>query len=139
MLTLPFPVPEREYIESKPGRIPYPNKLMKYRHYGNNIKLLIDKAIAHPEGPEKEIFIKSIANHMKKLYLTWNRDSVEDDVIYKNLAEISNNKLKLDEDFKLSNTRDILTFANKPKKKKFIPKLGGGGSNNQHRNKKRFQ
>jgi hypothetical protein len=117
----PFPAPAREDVMAKPGRLKYPYKVIKYPHYGNNIKLLIEKAIEQEEGPAKDAFVKSIANHMKKLYLTWNRESVEDDVISKNLSELSQGTLKLSEDVRLNHTRDILS-STAPRKKKFVPK-----------------
>ena len=112
----PYPVPAIEDVQVKAHRISYPHKDIKFMHYGNNIILLIEKAIATEEGPQKDNLVRSIANHMKKLYLTWNRDSVEDDVINKNLLELSGGKLVLNEEIKLNNTRDILLQKNKKKK-----------------------
>lgn len=125
----PYPAPVREDAQTKPGRVKYPYKVIKYPHYGYNIKLLIDKAIELPEGPAKDEFVKSIANHMKKLYLTWNRESVEDDVINQNLIELSHGNLKLSENVRLNHTRDILLSANK--KKKFVPKPGQKNQKNR--------
>ncbi len=33
------------------------------------------------EGEEKQIMIEHLANHMKKSYLQWNKDAVEDEKI----------------------------------------------------------
>ncbi len=129
----PFPPLAREEAEVKPGRLKYPYKVIKYPHYGNNIKLLIEKAISQPEGPARDEFVRSIANHMKKLYLTWNREAVEDDIINQNLSELSEGNLKLNEGVRLQNTHDILLKANK--KKKFIPKPGSNPHHNNNNNR----
>lgn len=133
----PFPMPEKDDQLFHAERVKYPHKDIKYKHYGNNIQLLIEKAISYDEGKQKEDLIISIANHMKKLYLTWNRESVEDDVIAESLSEMSKGRLKLNEEIKLNETRDILTAA--PKKKKFNPRQGNNNHQNRKRNKKRFQ
>ena len=72
-----------------------------------------------PEGEEKDVLIKMLANHMKKSYLTWNRESVSDEVILNDLKELSGGKIKLGNDYKLFETKDIL---NKNRKKKNIKK-----------------
>jgi hypothetical protein len=127
----------REELNVKPSKVKYPNLDIKYPHYGNNIKLLIEKAILYDEGQEKDNFVRAIANHMKKLYLIWNRESVEDDVIGQNLTEISQGRLKLSTDVRLNNTRDIL--QKDVVKKKFVPKPGRNQQNYKNKNRKRFQ
>ena len=133
----PYPPPAREDMDVKPTKVKYPTLDIKYPHYGNNIKLLIDKAISLEDGTAKDNFVRTIANHMKKLYLIWNRDSVEDDVISQNLSEISQGQLKLSTDVRLNNTRDILQKDNV--KKKFVPKPGRNQRDYKNKNRKRFQ
>jgi hypothetical protein len=129
----PYPVPAKEDIIVKVAKVSYPHKVIKFPHYGNNIQLLIERAITFDEGPQKDIFIKAIANHMKKLYLTWNRESVEDDVITQSLSEMSGGKLKIDGEIRLNDTRDILQ---KNQKKKFVPKQGSSHNpKSQNRNR----
>ncbi len=94
---------------------------------GRNLERMIDKATTFSEGEEKEALIKLIANHMKKSYLTWNRDSVSDEEIAKHLATLSKGNLKLDENIRLHNTSDILS-KNKRKKHQQKP----ASSRSQH-------
>jgi len=68
------------------------------------------------EGDEKRILIEQIANQMKKLYLAWNKDSVEDDKIFKDLEEMSGYKLKVPSDLKLGDIK-VQTVKKKKKKK----------------------
>jgi hypothetical protein len=54
---------------------------------------------------------------MKKQYLTWNREAVNDENIVKDLNLLSENKLNANlADMKLSETRDILSKNKKNKK-----------------------
>ena len=127
----PFPPPSQEDLTKKPDRIEYSDRRIKYRHYGKNIKAIIDKAIEYEDGPEKDALIYTIANHLKKSYLNWNRESVSDETIAAHLLELSGGKLKLPEDKHLTATGDILA-RNKPKKKKY--QQGGKGGNGKRKN-----
>lgn len=117
----PYPVPSRELLEVKPERVPYSVKNFKYGHYGRNIEKIIEKVATMEDGPEKDAQVNIIANHLKKAFLTWNRDSVNDEVIYEHLAELSKNKLKLSEDARLQQTHELIGRQN-TKKKKFFPR-----------------
>jgi len=129
----PYPPPSKEVLASKPERVPYSTAKIKFKPYGKNIENVIDKAIAYEEGPEKEAFMKGIANHLKKSYLNWNRDSVNDDLIFEHFKEMSDGKLVLDESFKLNETNDILA---KNKKKKFSGKSRDGGHGHKNKGRK---
>ena len=91
----PYPIPNREELQEYPQSIKYPQNFPKYRFYGNNIKRMIDVAIGWEDGEKKEALLFTIANHMKKCFLNWNKDTVEDDIIFKHLFELSEGKLNL--------------------------------------------
>lgn len=86
----PFEKPSREELAAKPERLPYPQNFPKYRFYGNNIKRMIDVALKWEDGELKQALIATVANHMKKCFLNWNKDTVEDAVIFNHLYELSN-------------------------------------------------
>jgi hypothetical protein len=124
----PFPKPEKEIITKKPSKIIYNSSNIRYGHYGRHIVNIIKKASDYEDGPEKDAFIHSIANQMKKLYLSWNRDSVNDITIAENLSELSGGLLTIPEQSKLISTNEILAKngtgiqSNAQKKKKFVPR-----------------
>ena len=91
----PFEKPSKEVLEAKPDPLSYPQNYPKYRFYGNNIKIMIDEAVKWDSGEMKEALIFTIANHMKKCFLNWNKDSVEDQVIFDHLFELSNSKIDI--------------------------------------------
>ncbi len=91
----PYPKPSREELQAKPEKLPYPKSASKYRFYGNNIQTMIDVALTWEDGEKKDALVYAIANHMKKCYLNWNKDTVEDVIIFKHLEELSGGKLVL--------------------------------------------
>ncbi|MFL9843861.1 DUF4290 domain-containing protein [Flavobacterium rhizosphaerae] len=110
----PYPKPNREMLEQKPDPLGYPQNFPKYRFYGNNIKYMIDKANEWEEGDFKNALIMVIANHMKKSYLSWNKDTVKDEVIFEHLYELSDGKINLKStDEELSNANDLMKVNKK--------------------------
>jgi hypothetical protein len=91
----PFEKPKKEELLAKPDPLSYPQNFPKYRFYGNNIKIMIDEAVKWDSGDKKEALLYTIANHMKKCFLNWNKDSVEDQVIFDHLYELSDSKIDL--------------------------------------------
>jgi hypothetical protein len=117
----PYPIPSREVLQLKPDVLQYPQNFPKYRFYGNNIKYMIDVANKWEEGELKCALIKVIANHMKKSYLSWNKDTVKDDVIFEHLFELSGGKINMIESTEeLLNTTDLLR-TNKRISNKIMP------------------
>ncbi|MBN2481202.1 MAG: DUF4290 domain-containing protein [Bacteroidales bacterium] len=103
----PYEVPRPEEFTEKPRRVNYNNNEIRYRHYGRVIEMMIEEAGKFPEGEEKDELTKLIANHMKKAYMTWNRESVIDDTIFNDLRELSGNKVTVKEGLKLSDQKDF--------------------------------
>ena len=117
----PYEKPEREVLQAKPEALAYPKSASKYRFYGNNIQTMIDVALTWDEGESRDALYFAIANHMKKCYLNWNKDTVEDSVIYKHLIDLSNGKIDLtNSEDSLSEVKELLrkrkpTQKNKPR------------------------
>ena len=131
----PYPKPSAETFKQKPNLLKYPQTRIRFGHYGKTVQMLIDKASVYDEGEEKDALTIIIANLMKKSYLMWNRDTVNDNVIIEQLADLSNGKLVLKDPSKLISTNEILK-NNQPKRKK---KMGGSKSKSGGgRNKKRY-
>lgn len=102
----PYEAPKKEGYK-RPEPLAYPGGLPKFKHYGVVIPGYIEAATKMPEGEEREALILSIANMMKKAYLMWNRDSVEDQLIKDQLFEMSDGKLKVAEDAVLVDAKVI--------------------------------
>jgi hypothetical protein len=118
----PYPIPTKDVIHLKPERLPYPQKNPKYRFYGNNIKYMIDVANSWDEGEMKNALVKVIANHMKKSYLSWNKDTVTDTVIFEHLYELSEGTLNLlQSSEELLNTNDLMRTNKKMSNKNMPP------------------
>ncbi|WP_409516819.1 DUF4290 domain-containing protein, partial [Empedobacter sp.] len=92
----PYPIPtKKDTVNSKPNKVEYPKSIYKYRYYGNNIRKMIDVAVTWEEGEKREGLYFAIANHMKKCYLLWNKDTVDDQIIFNHLYELSDGKIDL--------------------------------------------
>lgn len=108
----PYEPPSPETLAEKPNKVPYNQHRIKIKHYGRTMELMIEKATEY-EGEEREIMIEQLANHMKKSYLAWNKDAVEDKKIFKDLDELSRGKLKTKEDLVLADSKTLITKKKK--------------------------
>ncbi len=93
----PFEIIKQDNLVTKPERIPYSLTRIRYRHYGRTLEVLVKKACELPEGDEKDNLVAMICNHMKKDYMAWNKDTVEDHKIAEDLMEFSEGRLRMDE------------------------------------------
>ena len=124
----PYEIVKRENLNQKPPRIPYNTNRIRYRHYGKTLELMIRKATELEDGPEKDQLVRLLATQMKKSFLTWNKETVDDRKIFKDLDELSGGAIVLnEEEHKLAESREILGRNNN----------GGNRKNNYSRNKGR--
>jgi len=123
----PYPQPSREVFEKKPEPLAYPKSASKYRFYGNNIQIMIDTALTWEEGEMKDALVYTIANHMKKCYLNWNKDTVDDAVIFKHLKELSGGK------FDLALKEEVLAESSKLYRKRINKQSNKNQKNNRYK------
>jgi hypothetical protein len=97
----PYPKPTPDSKEFKPAHIGYPQQRIKYKHYGKTVEKMIANAIEEQNPERKQAMVQGIANFMKMAYVQWNKDNVADEVILKNLSELSGGALVLEENINL--------------------------------------
>jgi hypothetical protein len=124
----PYEKPVIEKLFEKPEPLDYPNSKIKYNHYGKVIEKMILEAIKMEDKELKNKLVIAIANQMKKSYVNWNLDFVEDEVIFNHLKKLSNNKLEIQEGVELSKFAPNVKQNSSSKKKK---------KNNRGRNQQR--
>ena len=124
----PYEIIRKDNLVTRPDHIPYNTTRMRYRHYGHTLEVLIKKAIEFPEGNEKRNLIALICNHMKKDYMAWNKDTVDDKKIAEDLYELSDGKLQM--------TDDIVRLMAERLNQNYRPKTNytNNRQNNQRRN-----
>lgn len=132
-----YPFPTKEELEEKPKRMEYPKLQGDFKFYGKSILQLIEKAIELEPGDEKEALIEVIANNMKKSYNVYNKEHVTDDVIFRHLKELSENRLDLTNIEALDKSKIYYATANRNNTNKNNNNRNQGNSNNNI-NKRRF-
>ncbi len=130
----PFPKPNPEKFKEKPEQLEYPNKGYRFRYYGHIIKKMIDIAVTWEEGELKDRLIKTIANHMKKNYLTWNKDHVEDAIIFEHLRILSDGKINMKADELKLREANQLVRKNNSQKNNNNKKRNNYNNNNKNTN-----
>lgn len=115
----PCEVTSREKLNPRPEPLTYPNKRIRYRHYGRLIQRMISKAVDMEDGEEKDALLLLIANQMKKVMTVNIGEEVNDERIFRDLAEYSDGKIMLDSSqFSLNDYSDLQADAESETKKK---------------------
>lgn len=126
----PYTIPNPESFKEKPQRLEYPKGRIRYKHYGKTIEEIIRKAKQYPEGPERKELTRQIANQLKKSYYNWNKDIITDEIIIKNLTELSGGELKLEEGTALTTQQELRSSTINP-----LPNNKKNFHKNKHKNK----
>jgi len=129
----PYPKPTPETFQTKPELLSYPSNDIRYKHYGKTVENIIAKAKEYPEGEERNELINQIANLMKRSYLNWNRDSVNDEVIINQLTELSKGDIKAEASILRSTNAFVPRNNNAHSHRDNKKRNNNGGKNNGHR------
>ena len=125
----PYPVPLPEVLFKKPMRVAYPQSEVRYKHYGKNLERLVKEAMKLENPQEREDAIIYLGKLMKTFYGNWNKETLDDSVIIKDLKLLSGGKL----DMNLDKVREDNLFEKLYReRKKSRPQ--GGPNNNNNRN-----
>ncbi len=136
----PYPMPTKEDFSTPPDIVPMPKEPLAAAHYGRNIQNMIKVIAAMPEDETRDRMIKSMAVYMRQQYLIWNKDSVSDETIFKDIEKLSGGTLKVPEHIHLESVSDkekftrpgmILPTGNQPGRNQFRPQ----GRNKNKKNK----
>lgn len=130
--------PTDEDIRFKPEKVPYPQHEFNWRHYGYNIRVMIDKALKMEDGPVKQGYVETILSYMKLSYRTWIKEHfVSDDIIISDLSVMSGNKLSVDDD----HTIQVVTKNNLPNSNvnNFLPQKNKNKNTNNQKNQQNQQ
>jgi hypothetical protein len=130
----PYPIPERDILFKKPRKVEYPQSRIRYKHYGKNIEKLVKEALKIENKEDRDEAIVYLGKLMKTFYSSWNKESLDDSVILKDIALLSDGELKLDLDkVKEDNLFEMLYRE----KRKPRPQQNSGGRQGGHRNFKK--
>lgn len=123
---VPYDITPEDSVDFAPRRLPYGQNGSRFHHYGHIMEAMVKRAAEYPDGEERDALIARIAHTMKRDYLIWNNDTVENETINKQLALLSDDKIQLKPDFEYNDSKDYLkgvndnrgTMFNKKKKRK---------------------
>ena len=85
----------------------------RFHHYGHIMEAMVKRAAEYPDGEERDALIARIAHAMKRDYLLWNRDSVENEVINGQLSVLSDGKIQMGSDFRYGDAQQYMESVHK--------------------------
>lgn len=129
----PYPVPEREILFKKPMKMAYPQSDVRFKHYGKNIEKLVKEALKKEDPQEREDAIIYLGKLMKTFYGNWNKETLDDSVILKDIQAMSGGALNMT----IDKVREDNLFEKLYKeRKKTRPNQQGGSGHNSSGNQR---
>jgi len=104
----PYEIPKAESLQEKPKLMAYPKSKIRYGHYGKYTQEILESAKDITKEDERDYLKNTMANFMKKQFLSHNNDTVENHVIADQLKELSKGDLVLENPDELMNTNVLL-------------------------------
>lgn len=132
----PYPSPVAEEFTTDPVPIPMKDSKIKATHYGRNIEKIINLLCDEPDGEIKTEMIRSLAIYMRQQYLIWNKDSVADETIFKDIEKLSDYRLKVPEGINLSKISNDANFS-RPGMGINVGQAAGGNKNRSRKNNRK--
>jgi hypothetical protein len=118
----PFPTPEREILFKKPLKVDYPQSQVRFKHYGKNIEKLVKEALKKEDPQEREDAIIYLGKLMKTFYGNWNKETIDDSVILKDIQAMSGGALNMT----IEKVREDNLFEKLYKERKKLKPQGNG-------------
>ena len=144
----PFPMPEKDAIGKPPQKVDYSNNNVKFRHYGKNIQMLIEKVGSMPENEERKRMEFQIFSLFKAFCLSWQKDNIEDNVLIEHIRLLSDGKINISaelvaqqrmvggvSEIKSKEKAHYLNQNNKNKKSQFKKKNRNHNNHNGNKNR----
>jgi hypothetical protein len=119
-------------------KVAYPQSDVRYKHYGKNIERLVKEAIKITDPAEREEAVIYIGKLMKTFYSNWNKETLDDSVIIKDIKILSAGELTLNLDKVKEDNLFEKLYREKKKARPQQGSNGGGGSNNRNNNQRHF-
>lgn len=146
----PFPMPEKDAIGKPPQKVEYSYNNVKFRHYGKNIQMLIEKVGSMPEGEHRRDLEIQLFKLFKSFCLSWQKDNIEDNVLIEHIRMLSEGKINISAelaaqqrvvvggggvDTKIKDRQHYANQNNKIKKNQFKKKNRNNNNGNKNRGK----
>ena len=136
----PYARPTRQDLIIKPSPLPYPQERIEFKHYGKYVARIIRKLCSEEDVEARNTAIGLLARYMRSKSFEYNQEHPNNEIIIKDIKQMSNNEMELDE-IALNNLRNDYKqhFSARPQKSQQRPQQKGSARNAQQKGKARNQ
>ena len=114
----PYDVSDALKIATKPDPMTYPMTNIPVKQYGKLLFEAFEELKTMAPGQRRDLFMRSIANQMKRSLLQWGHGSSDDERVASDLARFTDGKIQLDLDtFKFDKINEKEFTQSRRKKK----------------------
>ena len=126
----PYEIVQVKQEFKRPEHLGYNVSGIRFRFYGRNLQMMIDKAAEMEDGELKQDLVNIIASFMYNSCKAWNNENLSNEVIAEHLTTLSKGQLKIDGS-ELVVSADTTVNVRRP----MPQKTNNFGRNNNNKNK----
>lgn len=134
----PYPIPTKETFLTRPEMIPLEKTRIKANYYGRNIENMVQIVAKCEDSEKQEAMIRALAPYMRQQYLIWNKETVSDEIIMRDIERLSDGKIIVPEHIHLNAISNKEVFA-KPMLQQLGAPLRPKNKNKNQNNRKRWK
>jgi len=108
----PFEVSKHDDTRVEAEPLGYSDNKIRYRFYGKNTELLLNNIAEEAPSETRDGLVTIVANQMKEMYITWNKNIVSDELIDMHIQRITGDRLSLPEGVELISANVVLKRIN---------------------------
>ena len=108
----PYEVSKHEEKVHDVAPLGYSDNRIMYRFYGKNTELLLNNIAEEEASETRDGLVTIVANQMKEMYITWNKNIVSDDLIDMHIQRITGDRLRLPDGVELISANVVLKKIN---------------------------
>lgn len=132
----PYPIPEADSLYPQPDKLEYPTRKIARKYYGKNIENILKTLKDIDDEQAKIQVVENIARFMRAKSFEYNQEYPNNEIILKDIREMSNNAISLDEAAIGNLKTDYKQPQNNSRtRKNFSGSSHSAGKSNAHQNK----
>lgn len=128
----PYNIVQTKKEFERPEHLGYNSSGIRFRFYGRNLQMMIDRAADMEDGELRQDLVNMIASFMYNSCFAWNNENLSNEVIAEHLKTLSKGKLNIEGSELVMSTDTTVSIRRPPQQKQNFSR---NNKNNKNRGK----
>jgi hypothetical protein len=131
----PYNIVQTKKEFERPEHLGYNSSGIRFRFYGRNLQMMIDRAAAMEDGELRQDLVNMIASFMYNSCKAWNNENLSNEVIAEHLKTLSKGKLNIEGSELVVSADTTVSIRRPAQQKQNFSRNNKNNKNNKNRGK----